>query len=793
MKTIFILIFLLFNVYAKDAINVPVAEEKTPQFIAISDVPLELASTLQELESIDKTLTASQEIKDLHLSLPAYILSVEKQLNDPIFDYLLDLDTKDIIKLRQGILVHKEQLKNSSNLFISAINTYDLELKKLVDLSNRWSQTHINADTKNAPETIIELITSMIIQIEEMRVIEKKHYDTLLIDSTSITNTLLEIEKTNSALTNAKDKLSGRFIQRNNAWIWSDFNSEFFLPIKYSTIIIKNLDENFNAIIIFYKTHTNGLFLLFILSLALGLFIYYFYYLYSHRNLFVKKSSFAKKDLFFLRRPISTYVLLTALLNVLIFPDRPAMVIQMTGFILIYPVIRIFTVMTDKSIHSLLYKFFIIYTFTIILSFSNGFDLTHRIFSLISTLLFTLLAYNFILKIQHTKLQLITNRVTLYVISYSVLILLIVSTLSNIIGYTQLSEYMTKNISMLLTITILMYLMTLILQGYILLIFRRRVTTLSERLRDFSSKMEFSILFFVRTFMFLWWAFFFFKVLNISDELILYKDSFLALSWDIGDMKLSIDSIVGFIIIMLLTWFSARSLQIILTFFVFARIKFSRGIATAIASISNYFVITIGSLMALASLGISTQQFILIFGALGVGIGFGLRNIIANFVSGIIMIFERPVQIGDTISVDNMMGDVTKIGSRSSTIRTFDGSEVIIPNADFISQKIVNWTFSDKERRKTFLIKVAIGTEVQKVIDIMMQVARNHPDVLQEPEPIPTLLSVGEYYLEFKLYFWLSENLIVAQSDIAIGIYNALVEAGVKMPATKQEVLLEKE
>ena len=179
------------------------------------------------------------------------------------------------------------------------------------------------------------------------------------------------------------------------------------------------------------------------------------------------------------------------------------------------------------------------------------------------------------------------------------------------------------------------------------------------------------------------------------------------------------------------------------------------------------------------------------FGALGVGIGFGLRNIIANFISGIIMVFERPIQIGDTIEIDNTLGSVQSIGARSSTLKTFDGSEVIIPNSDFISKEITNWTLSDKHRRKTVEFKVDLENDIDTILEIMQKVAESHKDVLKDPAPLASFKGFGEYYLEFKLYFWLAENLIVAQSEISIGIYKALRDAGIKMPVKKANIINE--
>ena len=293
--------------------------------------------------------------------------------------------------------------------------------------------------------------------------------------------------------------------------------------------------------------------------------------------------------------------------------------------------------------------------------------------------------------------------------------------------------------------------------------------------------------------MVVWWFKVLIRTLGFETEFSGVLDAVLAQEWVIGTTTISLESSVSFIMILIGTWLLARFVQIILKVEIFARFQFSRGVPTAISTTLNYIIVISGILIAFSSLGVSAEQFTIILGALGVGIGFGLRNIIANFISGIIMVFERPIQIGDTIEVDNTLGKVLAIGTRASSVQTFDGSEVIVPNERFISSKVVNWTLSDERRRKVLQIKVAFDSDIEEVLEIMRDVALRHKDVLKDPEPLPTFQGFGDYYLEFKLYYWLTENLIVAQSDIAIAVYKRLKEANIATPMPIQELIMPKE
>jgi small-conductance mechanosensitive channel len=170
---------------------------------------------------------------------------------------------------------------------------------------------------------------------------------------------------------------------------------------------------------------------------------------------------------------------------------------------------------------------------------------------------------------------------------------------------------------------------------------------------------------------------------------------------------------------------------------------------------------------------------------MGVGLGFGLRNIIENFISGLIIIFERPIEVGDTIEVGDVFGSVEKIGMRSSTIQTFDGSEVIVPNGSLITNQVTNWTLSDRRRRIKLPVKVAFGNDPHKVLELLIKVVREHSGVLDTPEPQAFFNGFGDNFLEFTVYYWLSDNILQIKSEVALGVHDAINTAGIDTPRPK--------
>ncbi len=206
----------------------------------------------------------------------------------------------------------------------------------------------------------------------------------------------------------------------------------------------------------------------------------------------------------------------------------------------------------------------------------------------------------------------------------------------------------------------------------------------------------------------------------------------------------------------------------------------------------NYGILAIGFFVAISVAGIDLSRFAIVAGALGVGIGFGLQNVVNNFVSGLILMFERPIQVGDTIEVGALIGHVLRIGFRSSTVRTYDGAEVIVPNGNLISSEVVNWTLSDRTRRLDVPVGVAYGSDPQKVLEVLNATAHAHKDVLPYPAPSIIFKGFGDSSLDFSVRVWIKdfEEFYRVSSELAVLIYEALNQAGFEIPFPQRDLHL---
>ncbi|HEX5632373.1 MAG TPA: mechanosensitive ion channel domain-containing protein, partial [Gemmatimonadales bacterium] len=260
-------------------------------------------------------------------------------------------------------------------------------------------------------------------------------------------------------------------------------------------------------------------------------------------------------------------------------------------------------------------------------------------------------------------------------------------------------------------------------------------------------------------------------------------------SMTIGAASLSVGKLLTFGAVLWIGVMLARLISGVLELDGLGRMELRRGMAVTVGSLVRYALIAGAFLWAVAAVGIQLSDVAILGGALGVGIGFGLQNVVNNFVSGMLLAFERPVGVGDTIQVGPHTGDVKAIGIRASVIRTFDGAEVIVPNSDLITKDVVNWTRTGTRRRFEIKVGTAYGTDPAKVLSILLDAAIQHPEVRGNPEPIALFDGFGESSLDFVLRAWTDEPLWgKVRSDVAVTINEMLGAAGIEIPFPQRDL-----
>lgn len=259
----------------------------------------------------------------------------------------------------------------------------------------------------------------------------------------------------------------------------------------------------------------------------------------------------------------------------------------------------------------------------------------------------------------------------------------------------------------------------------------------------------------------------------------------------VGSITISLRSVLGVGAILVATSMVSRYVRFLLSEEVFSRRQTPPGESAALLTIVHYVVLGLGILMAGSAAGLTGTQLTVVAGALGVGIGFGLQAIVNNFVSGLILIFERPISVGDRVEVGTYNGIIERIGIRASVLRTYAGAEIVIPNADLITREVTNWTLTDQRRRVDVPVGVAYGSDTEKVLEIMERVARMEPLVVEEPAPIVLFRGFGDSSLNFMLFCWCNAaDIFVAASQLSLAINREFAAAGISIPFPQRDLHL---
>jgi potassium efflux system protein len=253
------------------------------------------------------------------------------------------------------------------------------------------------------------------------------------------------------------------------------------------------------------------------------------------------------------------------------------------------------------------------------------------------------------------------------------------------------------------------------------------------------------------------------------------------------------DIIVG-VVIMIITILAAKNLPGVLEITILQRLPLESGARYALTTLLQYFIAGIGLIIAFSLIGFQWSNIQWLVAALGVGLGFGLQEIVANFISGIILLFERPIRVGDVVTLDSTTGVVSRIRIRATTITNYDKQEFLIPNKEFITGRVINWTLTDKVNRIIINVGVAYGSDVNQAMALMLEAAEENENVLQDPKPVATFEAFGDSSLTLLLRAYLGsmDNRLTTITALHTAINKKFLKAEIEIPFPQRDIHLKK-
>ncbi|MFL6530705.1 MAG: mechanosensitive ion channel family protein, partial [Chthoniobacterales bacterium] len=365
--------------------------------------------------------------------------------------------------------------------------------------------------------------------------------------------------------------------------------------------------------------------------------------------------------------------------------------------------------------------------------------------------------------------------------------------ITNLFGYVALANYLGTGALRAAYLAVLLYAAAGILEGLLFFALQIRPLAFLAVVRHHRPMLRRRIARGIHVVAFVLWVLLSLGAFSLREAVIGRVVGFIDAEVTVRSLHLSLGAALAFTLTIWITLVLSRFLRFMLEEEVYDRFRLARGSAYAVSTLVHYVILLVGFYAALAALGADMTKFAILAGAFGVGIGFGLQNIFNNFFSGLILLFERPVQVGDVIEVSGLTGVVRRIGIRASIIALPDSSQLIIPNGQLIADKVTNRTVSSRQKRMELRIRVAYGSNPQEVIDLLTKTAEAHPKVAKNPAPDALLKEFGPDALLFDVGFTTDDvaHFPAIQSEVAVAVNAALHDAGIAIPYRQRVGLLE--
>ena len=316
-----------------------------------------------------------------------------------------------------------------------------------------------------------------------------------------------------------------------------------------------------------------------------------------------------------------------------------------------------------------------------------------------------------------------------------------------------------------------------------------RLSLMVQKNREAIEKLLYSLLRFLAV---VGWGLASLTAFGVSEQLPNVADTMMTTSIAVGAAHISTGSLITAALCLLATYMVLKLFRALLEDEILPRLRISQGVSYAVSMLSRYIVAIIGFLFTLSAAGIDLSKMTILAGAVGVGIGFGLQNIVNNFISGLILLIEQPIHVGDLVETSSSIGIVKRIGIRASTITTSHGADVIVPNGQLLTLDLLNWTRSSRSRRIDILIGVAYGSDPVQVQHLLVDAIKDHPMIRSTPDPVAFFMGFGDSALDFRVQVWVTDAMEATKisSELRNRILMSLNEQGIAIPFPQRDLWL---
>lgn len=752
------------------------------------EISSEYDKSVNLISNIARLRITDDQAKELEERIDTIYAHVDKFLGDSILQSLNEANIRELDNANKLVDIQIDQIDDLQSLLTN--RTTDIE-KAMLDLAHaevRWQLTRDQADEQNIPSALQLRIANIIRQIDSTNQILREDFNTLLVREDALSDRNSQLKALEDSIFVWKDELGKNIFGKDMPPFFEDLASleDTVMMQQHKDELKQAFQSDANVIKTKFKAQV---WLIAFLTLAIMLYSFWFY---RQRSNIISRNQFELDgtQLLLLQHPLATGLFIAMLMIRFFFSDLTESQQAINLFIFMVPLIIILLKGQSDKASPWIEWLIVFYFATYFYELFYYPDILQRIMlmglSMGGSLYFFMALYKktVILKVENKRVYRFLRSIL-----WLFALLCFAAIFWNLGGAFRMAEYFTLAFMQITVLVLVIFVASRVLNALVYLILvsntLQKLNVVKESYQLIHEKVS-------RFINLLLWIYFFIRTLGLLN----YKDKFLAWGsetlhsgWKIGAVDITPASILIFVFVLWLSVFISRILTSILQKDVFTRVTIAKGMPNTINMLLKIAIVSVGFFFAAAAAGMHLDNLSIIIGAFSVGIGFGLQNIINNMVSGLILAFERPIKVGDTVQITDLIGEVKTIGFRASTIRSFDGSDVIVPNGNLISDSLINWTLTDPLRRMDVRVGVAYGTDPAAVLEILREIAGAHTLVRKKPAPSAFFIGFGDSSLDFRLLAWTNiENRLSVESELHVSVNKKLEEAGIEIPFPQRDL-----
>jgi small-conductance mechanosensitive channel len=675
--------------------------------------------------------------------------------------------------------------------WLSALNDHSTAIadqrQKLEEERQLWELTMASADEVELPEALRQQVEDTLIAIGTTETAVRANRDDVLTLQSAVAREKVAVDEMLAA---QKDEITRRrrsIVGLDSPPLWKTFAAPG-LDGGPSEQVVAIWTKNSESIRTYVVERLDRLLRqgVFLVLLAFGLI-----FLRRRAALWAQQDRSLEPTVELLERPLAAAFIVTMLLGEVFHPRAPAAWLDLMGLCILLALLRLLPRMLPPSMRSGAYLLALMYFLKKIVDLAPDGNLVNRMALFAVSLTGAASCHWLYSKVREGDAKISGGWSRTVIFGTRVAFLaLIAGTIANLVGAVGFAMLVVMGTLQSIFAAVLFWVAAMLLRAIVRVVLLTRTARHLAIVRLHDDTVRRSLFRLIHIVTVLGWAEMTLEGFGALDAAFDGLKKIVDSKISIGDFSVSPGDVLIFFVVVWLTFKISQLLRFIFEADVLPHMDLPRGVPGAITRVSHYAIVVVGVMIGASAAGLDFSRINLIVGALGVGIGFGLQNVVNNFVSGLILLFERPIRVGDKVQLATLFGTVKNIGMRASVVRTFQGAEVIVPNANLISAEVVNWTLSDDRRRMELAVGVAYETDPQVVIDILVAVANDHPEVMSNPEPAALFLGFGASSLDFQLRAWTRTDYVQVSSDLLVAVNDALAEAGIEIPFPQRDLHL---